>query len=98
MPGPMNASIVHNKDMHRFELPISGEDIAAAYYRVDENGHLVLVHTEVPSEYSGQGIASKLALGLFEMARTEGWKLVLRCPFMQGWFSRHPEFGDVVAG
>ncbi|CCA90757.1 GNAT family N-acetyltransferase [Novosphingobium sp. PP1Y] len=94
----MSTQVIHNKDMHRFERPISGDDIAAAYYRIDEEGRLVLVHTEVPSQFGGQGFASRLARGLFEIARTEGWKLVLRCPFMQSWFSRHSEFGDVVAG
>jgi hypothetical protein len=95
---PESTQVVHNPGQHRFELPIEGEAIGAAYYRRDDEGRFVLTHTEVPSEYGGQGIASALARGLFEMARAEGYRLVLRCPFMQAWYARHPEFGDVVDG
>jgi predicted GNAT family acetyltransferase len=92
------AQVVHKVGQHRFELPIEGEAVAAAYYRRDDQGRFVLTHTEVPSEYEGRGLASALARGLFEIARAQGYKLVLRCPFMQGWYARHPEFGDVVDG
>ncbi|WP_448955224.1 GNAT family N-acetyltransferase [Labrys neptuniae] len=44
------ASVFDNPGQHRFELALGGKDIAAAYYRRDENGHVVLTHTEVPSE------------------------------------------------
>jgi predicted GNAT family acetyltransferase len=92
------AQVFHNVGQHRFELPIEGDAIAAAYYRRDDEGRFILTHTEVPSEYGGQGLASALAQGLFEIARAQRYKLVLRCPFMQAWFARHPEFGDVVDG
>lgn len=91
--------IVHNADKHRYELTIDGSDSQArAYYREDENGHRVLTHTEVPFEFSGQGIGSRLAKFVFDDARRTGVKLVLLCPFMGAWFARHPEYADVVAG
>lgn len=86
-----------NVQRHRFELPIAGEAMALAYYTI-ENGQLVLTHTEVPSEYAGQGIASRLAQGTFELLRRTGRKAVLKCPFMGDYFARHPEYGDIVAG
>lgn len=98
MPDRTAAEVVDNPAQHRFELPIEGDAIAAAYYRRDENGHLVLTHTEVPSEYGGRGLASTLARGLFDMARARGDKLVLKCPFMSAWFAKHPDYADVVAG
>ncbi len=90
--------VLDNPAHHRFEIALGGEDIAAAYYRRDENGHIVLTHTEVPSDYAGQGIASKLARGVFDQARARGDKLVLKCPFMAAWFVKHPDYGDIVAG
>ena len=98
MTNPDAAQVFHNVGQHRFELPIEGEAIAAAYYRRDDEGRFVLTHTEVPSEYEGRGLASALASGVFEIARAKTYKLVLRCEFMQGWCARHPEFGDVVDG
>ncbi|TIU90819.1 MAG: N-acetyltransferase [Mesorhizobium sp.] len=93
----MNAKITENTQLHRFELPIAYGVIAAAYYRV-ENGRVVLIHTEVPSKFSGQGIASRLAHGTFELLRKTGRKAILQCPFMSRFFIKNPEYADIVAG
>jgi predicted GNAT family acetyltransferase len=98
MPDRTSDEVIDNPAQHRFELPLEGEDIAAAYYRRDENGYLVLTHTEVPSAYGGRGFASTLAQGVFAIARARGEKLVLKCPFMAAWFAKHPDYADVVAG
>jgi predicted GNAT family acetyltransferase len=91
--------IVHNRRDHRFELGIADSDaVATAWYRDDANGHRLLTHTEVPGEFSGQGIGSRLARAVFDDARANGIKLVLECPFLASWFARHPEYADVVAG
>lgn len=95
---PTARDVVQNAALHRFELPIEGDDVAVAYYQTDDEGRLVLIHTEVPSEYGGRGIGSALARGVFDTARAEGLKLVLRCPFMQIWFARHPDYRDIVDG
>lgn len=93
----MDAKVTENVQQHRFELPIVDGALAAAYYRV-EDGRVVLIHTEVPSEFSGQGIASQLARGTFELLRATGRKAILKCPFMSGFFVRHPEYSDIIAG
>jgi len=98
MPDRTPAEVVDNPAEHRFELPLEDGAVAAAWYRRDENGHLVLTHTEVPSEFGGRGFASTLARGVFDIARARGDKLVLQCPFMAAWFAKHPDYADVVAG
>lgn len=94
----MDAEVFDNFDQRRFELDLPDGSIAAAYYRVDEEGRLVLIHTEVPPEFWGMGIATQLATGAFQLMRKAGRKAVLRCQFMVGFFGRHPEYADVVAG
>jgi predicted GNAT family acetyltransferase len=95
------ALVRHNPAESRFELPIEGEGEAAVLaistYRRDEDGTYVLLHTFVPDAYAGKGIASALARGLFAMARAQGFKLGLRCPYMAAWSARHPDYADVVA-
>lgn len=94
----MRTTVIDNPANHRFELPIEGEEeIAAAYYRI-ENGRVVLTHTEVPQQFSGQGIGSRLARGVFEAIRASGRKAVLKCPFMSAFAARHPEYADIVDG
>jgi uncharacterized protein len=91
--------VTDNPAEHRFELAIDGsEEIAAAYYRVDGHERMVLTHTIVPQAFSGQGIGSRLARGVFDAIRAGGRKAVLRCPFMGAFSARHPDYADIVDG
>jgi len=92
----MKGSVIDNQAHHRFELP-AGNAIAVAAYRL-EGERVILVHTEVPQELSGQGIGSKLAQGVFESIQDSGRKVVTECPFMAAWVSRHPEYAKLVVG
>ena len=92
----MDDGVIENTAAHRFEMAI-GDTIAAAYYRL-EDGKVVLIHTEVPQQLSGQGIGSKLAEGVFLQIRESGRQAVIRCSFMANWVSHHPEVNDLVIG
>ena len=94
----MPNKVVDNPAEHRFELQLEGEDIAAAYYRIDENGRVVLTHTEVPYEYGGQGIGTRLAQGVFDLILASGRKAVLKCSFMARFYTTHREYDDIVDG
>lgn len=94
----MGGKVVENADQQRFELALGGADIAAAYYRIDENGNVVLTHTEVPSEYAGQGIGTRLATGSFDLIRASGRKAVLKCSFMNRFYASHRDYDDIVVG
>lgn len=93
----MDSEVRENTALHRFELPIKGDAMAAAYYSIVD-GRVVLTHTEVPAEFSGQGIATRLAQGTFDLLRRSGRKAVLKCPFIGNFFATHPEYADVVEG
>jgi predicted GNAT family acetyltransferase len=58
----------------------------------------VFTHTEVPSQFAGQGIGTELARGALDLVRASGRKAVLRCPFMARFYATHPEYGDIVDG
>ncbi|WP_395646374.1 N-acetyltransferase [Terricaulis sp.] len=94
---PIEPAVRENAKEHRFERPIHDTAIAAAYYR-NADGRLVFIHTEVPTEFSGQGIATALARGTFEQLRASGRKAVLVCPFMVHFANTHPEYRDVFEG
>jgi glutathione S-transferase len=93
----IDADVRENPGQHRFERPIHDTAIAAAYYR-DADGRLVFIHTEVPPAFSGQGIATALARGTFELLRQSGRKAQLVCPFMVHFANTHPEYKDIVSG
>lgn len=90
----MQAKVIDRPDRSRFELSLEG-DVAVAYYRV-EGGRILLVHTEVPPRFSGQGIGSRLAQGVFDAVRASGRKVVAQCPFMAAYAGRHPEYADLL--
>jgi predicted GNAT family acetyltransferase len=94
---PAVAPVRENSAQRRFERYIHDHAIAAAYYR-EADGRLVFIHTEVPSEFSGLGIATELARGTFDLLRQTKRKAILLCPFMVHFFSTHPEYADIVDG
>lgn len=93
---PSPHEVHDNPAERRFELAIDGShEIAAAYY-AEGRDHLTLTHTIVPERFSGQGIGSALAKGVFADLRATGRKAVLRCPFMAAYYARYPEYADIV--
>lgn len=93
----MTPEVTENTARHRFEIPIAQDAIAAAYYRQEDN-RVVLIHTEVPSEYWSEGWASRVAGGALDIIRATGRRAVLKCPFMTAYYVRHPEYSDIIDG
>ena len=85
--------IIDNKEGGRFELRAGGGVAFSEYSFAD--GVLTVKHTEVPQELEGQGIGSQLARGVLEQARARGLKVVARCPFVNAYMKRHPEYDDL---
>ena len=93
----MEDQLINNRAMSRYELPISGDAAAVAYYAV-ENGRIILRHTEVPFEFSGQGYGTRLARAVFEKLRSEGARVVVTCPFMALFAARNPQYAAMLDG
>jgi hypothetical protein len=88
--------VQHDPNRHRFFLDVAGGTAELSYRPVDART-IDLVHTGVPEEAAGQGIAGKLAKAAFAWARQNGMKLVVTCPFVTKWLERHPEERDLVS-
>ena len=89
-------AIIDNADERRYEARI-GEDLAGwvDYGRVRDR--LVALHTAVPPEFSGRGIASALVRRVLDDVRAAGGTVTPRCPFFAAHFQRHPEDADLIA-
>lgn len=83
-----------NTQRHRFELDADGHVAFSEYKRA--GGTITIMHTEVPKELGGKGIGSQLVGGLLEIARTQGLKVVAKCPFVAGYIAKHPEYADLL--
>ncbi len=93
----MQSTVHENVALSRFELQLGEEALAAVYYRT-EGDVVILVHTEVPFEYSGQGIATSLADAIFPILRSRGQKIVPQCAFMSRYMAKHPELNELLDG
>lgn len=87
-------SVQWNSNEARFELDVDGKlAIADCIVRPNE---WVVTHVEVPIALRGGGVASKLAEGIVDYARTNQGKITPLCSFMVAYFQRHPEAHDVL--
>lgn len=80
----------------RFEIEENGR-IAFLEYSLAGNV-LRLIHTEVPQELQGKGIASELAKSALDWAREHGKKVDVICEFVDAYLKRHAEYADLVLG
>ncbi len=83
-----------DKETGRFEIEIDGH-VAFLEYTVGPDV-LALVHTEVPPELEGRGLAGRLATHAAELARSADLRIEPTCPFQIGWLDRHTEYADLV--
>jgi predicted GNAT family acetyltransferase len=93
---PVVDKIVDNAAMHRFEMPVEDE-LAVAYYQ-EQDGRVVLLHTEVPQRFSGQGVGSRLARAVFETLKERERRVIAKCPFMASYATKHPEYLAILDG
>lgn len=84
-----------NETLSRYELAINGKT-AFAKYTIGA-GTITFTHTEVPAEFRGKGVGSKLVRASLEAARARGLKVAARCHFVARYIEEHPEFHDLLA-
>ena len=75
----------------------SGRQAAYIEYPEVRPGVVNITHTVVDPSLSGQGIAGKLTKAVADKLRKEGKKAELTCSYAISWFSKHPEYSDVLA-
>jgi predicted GNAT family acetyltransferase len=90
----MDSTVSENVERQRFELMVEGYIAFATYRR--EGTTIAILHTEVPKELGGRGIASKLVRGLLNIARAQGLRVNPLCPFVKTYIERHEEYADLT--
>ncbi len=83
------SDIIDNESKARFEVTIDGH-VADLTYKID-NGRMVLIHTGVPKELEGRGLAAELVEFAIARAVRDGLTIVPICPYARSYFRKHPE-------
>jgi len=84
------------------------QEVTTGRFEIEQDGHvayleytvagkiLALVHTEVPDELRGRGLASELANSALQWARDNHMKVDVICPSVADFLERHKEYSDLV--
>jgi len=86
----MDYTVIHNEQDLRFEIHFEGK-IALVQYKLFEEG-IAFLHTEVPAELEGKGIASTLAKYVLDYAAANELKVKPYCPYINAYIDKHPEY------
>ena len=92
-----DVEIKNNPEQNRYEAWL-GDDLAG-YTEYELRGEsIAFVHTVVEDKYEGEGVGSALARGALDDVRRDGeLEVVVECPFIKEWISRHSDYEHLLA-
>lgn len=79
--------VTHDLIHHLFKIENPKGDSYLEYSL--ENNCFTVLHTKVPPELSGKGLAAALAAEAFRWATGEGFQIRSECSYMTAWMKRH---------
>ena len=83
--------VVDNPEELRYELWLGEELAGEIRYIRDDDGEVVLVHTEIEPRYGHQGLGNVLVQGALDDLRERGIEYRVVCPFVLAYLRRHPQ-------
>lgn len=93
-------TFAHEPDLSRFSLRLEGVDnLALLEYQVSEESDGTvynLVHTYVPPDMRGRGIATRLIKHACAFARENNYKIIPTCSYVPVYLAKNPADMDVV--
>ncbi|PWK75365.1 hypothetical protein LX99_03859 [Mucilaginibacter oryzae] len=87
--------LIDNEAIHNFEFTVDGHRAFIDYKRKDDK--IYLIHTEVPVELEGKGVASAMVEKAFNYIEEKHLKLIPLCVYVVGYLKRHPEWARILA-
>ena len=89
------ARVTDNPAQNRFEITIDGHSAGAIYDLAP--GVITFLHTLVPEELQGRGLARDLVLAGLASARERGLAVVPKCPVFAAYMRKHAETQDLLS-
>ncbi len=90
--------IKHDHQTSKRDFYVSDEHqkkIAVMNYIMTNNKTMLIEHTIVDEQLSGQGVARKLVDAGVAFAREKGFKIIPQCSYANAVFNKTPEYADV---
>ena len=86
--------LTNNTQTHNFEMIVDGHRAFIDYQL--KHDKIFLIHTEVPVELEGHGVAGTLVDRTLHYIEAHGWKIVPYCAYVKSYLKRHPEWERLV--
>ncbi|OOQ59938.1 GNAT family N-acetyltransferase [Mucilaginibacter pedocola] len=87
--------LINNTAIHNFELFVDGQRAFIDYKMKGDKAYLI--HTEVPTELQGRGVAEAIVKKAFEYIESHHLTLVPLCSYVQMYLGKHPEWNRILA-
>lgn len=88
-------ALINNEAIHNFELFAEGHRAFIDYKQKDSK--VYLIHTEVPAELKGKGVAEAIVDKTFHYLEERNLKVVPLCTYVGVYLKRHPEWNRLLA-
>jgi predicted GNAT family acetyltransferase len=91
----VSTTVRDNPDESRYEIHV--DDKLAGFAQYHLYGKLIaFLHTEIDSEYEGQGLGSTLIRQSLDSVRERGLAVQPFCPFVRAVIAKNPDYLDLV--
>ena len=77
---------------------VAGSDHIGRLTWIERDGVRIAEHTLVPPPIGGRGVAARLVEAMVDDARTQGFRIVPLCSYVDAAFRRHPQWAELRAG
>lgn len=91
----MTHDVRHDVSARAFVADVEGTRCVLEYH-LDGNV-MAIVHTRVPDEVAGRGIAAGLTRAALDSARASGWKVRPDCSYARAFLDRNAAYSDLLA-
>lgn len=92
----MEIQQLNSEKKGQFEALDNGLQAGILAYIWAGPGKLIIDHTEVSADFTGQGVGKKLVMAAVDYARENKIKILPLCPFAKSVFDKTPEIQDVL--
>ena len=86
--------VIHDEKNQQFYIDCDGKRAELDYRNAGNT--IAFVHTGVPREFEGRGIAGQLVNAGLTWARAKSATVAPQCSYVLAYIRRHPEWADLV--
>ena len=86
----MSLQVQNDETKNKFYALVEGREAHVEYAHSGDVYNLM--HTFVPEELRGHGVADELVQAALDQIKAQDAKFIPTCPFVQAFLKRHPEY------